>query len=203
MKDLILLVADKSMEYSLRAGLLRHQSLGIRRISFDVLQHPQRDGGARTDGVKMLALERKSYEHALLVFDYEGCGDSRSSEKIHEIEQEQNEQLGRLWGDNAKCIIIYPELDIWMWGSNNLLSEIFEWNESVSIRDWLQEKDYRFDHQGKPERPKEALEELFPFCGKPRSSANYSKIVERISFSKCNDMSFVKLRNYLQSWFPE
>ena len=48
MKDLVILVADKTMEFTIRGGLERGQALGIRPIAFDVRQHPNRDGGART-----------------------------------------------------------------------------------------------------------------------------------------------------------
>jgi len=48
MKDLIVLVADKYMQFAMDGGLNRPESLGIRRISLDLRQHPGRDGGVRS-----------------------------------------------------------------------------------------------------------------------------------------------------------
>ena len=44
-KDLIVLVADKDMESSLKGILARNHSLGIREISFDIFVHPYKDPG--------------------------------------------------------------------------------------------------------------------------------------------------------------
>ena len=112
MKDLLLLVADKSMQFSLQGGLDRPQSLGIRPITFDFRQHPGRDGGARTSGARILALERQRFSHALLVLDQEGNG---SSETPEALEKRLDEELAATWGGNAKAIVIAPELDVWMW----------------------------------------------------------------------------------------
>ena len=56
MKDLVILVADKSMPYALRGALARPEALGIRTMTFDFRTHMGRDGGARTTGAEMLAL---------------------------------------------------------------------------------------------------------------------------------------------------
>ena len=44
-KDLILLVADKNMEASLRGLLSRFQSRRFRQVAFDLYVHPERDPG--------------------------------------------------------------------------------------------------------------------------------------------------------------
>lgn len=101
MQDLIALVADKNMEYTLRAGLKRHDSLGIRLISFEILQHVQRDGGVRSTGPELIRLKRRSFSHALVVFDYEGSGAQAPPEVI---EARLDDELRPVWGFNAKAI---------------------------------------------------------------------------------------------------
>ena len=65
-KDLIVLVADKNMEYTIRAGLDRPKALGIRPVTFDFLQHIQRDGGVRSSGAELIRLRRRTFSHALV-----------------------------------------------------------------------------------------------------------------------------------------
>ena len=193
------MVADKSMQFSLQGGLERPRSLGIYPIKFDFRQHPGRDGGTRTSGAQLLALERNRFSHALLVLDHEGSG---SRETPLELERSLDEQLAETWGEYGKAIVISPELDVWMWGSDNKLSEILRWPKPEPIRQWLQGQGFEFEVNGKPQRPKEALEAVFPVCRLPRSAALYQKITSSMSLSRCEDAAFHRLRERLQTWFP-
>ena len=66
-KDLIVLVADKNMEYTIRAGLDRPKAHGIRPVTFDFLQHIQRNGGGvRSSGAELIRLRRRTFSHALV-----------------------------------------------------------------------------------------------------------------------------------------
>lgn len=199
MKDLLLLVADKSMQFSLQGALDRPQAVGIRPVSFDFRQHPGRDGGIRTNGSQMLALERRRFCHALLVLDHEGSG---SDATPGELENSLDHELSATWGGNAKAVVIAPELDVWMWGSDNLLSEILKWPNEERLRDWLSSRGFSFNEEGKPIRPKEALETLLPICRRPRSAALYLEIAKRISLRRCADPAFLRLQAQLKKWFP-
>lgn len=201
MKDLVILVADKNMQFSLQGGLNRPQSLGIRSVAGDFRQHPGRDGGVRSSGAQMLALERARFTHALLVLDHEGSGAGALG--ALDLETQLDEQLQAAWGTCAKAIVIAPELDIWMWGSDNKLAEIMQWPHSQSIREWLQEKAFGFADNGKPVRPKEAMEAIFHACKRPRSSSAYQQIASSISLSRCEDPAFLRLQDTLRRWFPE
>lgn len=199
MKDLILLVADKSMERALQGGLERPQSLGIRPVTFDFRQHPGRDGGTRTSGAQILALEKSRFSHALLVLDHEGSGTDQGPLELESI---LDGQLANTWGENAKAIVIAPELDAWIWGSDNKLAELLRWPHSEPIREWLARQGFAFQPDGKPLRPKEALEAIFPICRLPRSSAIYQKVTAGISLTRCVDPAFHRLKAQLQRWFP-
>lgn len=196
-----MLVADKNMQFSLQGGLGRPDSLGIRPISFDFRQHPGRDGGARSNGAQLLALEKARFSHALLVLDHEGSGAGELD--ALELETHLDEQLKSTWGERAKAIVIAPEVDFWMWGSSNKLAEILKWPRQESIRNWVRDAGFEFMGNGKPRRPKEALEAVFRVCKRPRSSAAYQQISAGISLVRCGDPAFLRLKMSLQNWFPQ
>ncbi len=198
MKDLFVFVADKNMEFAMKGGLQRPESLGIRPITFEIRQHPGRDGGMRTNGTQIVALETSRFQNALLLFDYEGSG---ATESPKELESRLDAALYQRWGDRAKAIVIEPEVDIWMWGADSVLIEVLRWKGKESIRDWLSAGGFKFRSDGKPESPKEALEAVFAEARLPRSSANYEKIVRRIGLARCKDPGFLRLREALYRWF--
>jgi hypothetical protein len=200
MKDLILLVADKNMQFALKGALDRPQSLGIRPLNFDFIVHPGRDGGVRSTGPAMLALEHSRFTHAALLLDHEGSG---SAESADSLEIDLDRRVSPAWGANGKAIVISPELDIWMWGSDNAVEQTIEWTNPQGIREWLSNKQFRFDANNKPSRPKEALETALRQINMPRSSALYQKIASRISLPRCVDPAFQKFRNKLIEWFPQ
>ena len=199
MKDLVVLVADKNMQATLRGALARPEALEIRPISFDFRVHPGQDGGARTSGPAVLATEHRRFSHALLILDLEGSG----SNTVDPVEQEHDldARLSLQWKDRAKSVVIAPELDAWMWGSDNALRDVFRWPRNGSIRDWLLAEGFKFDAAGKPVRPKEALEAMVRVHRQARSSALYEKVAAKISLKRCKDAAFVRLRTQLQYWF--
>lgn len=200
MKDLFILVADKNAEYALKGALPRHEALGIRPIQFDILPHVGRDGGARKTGAEMLALKRRQYRHGLLILDFEGSGTDKSDAAA--LERELDAKLAGYWNDSAKAIVIEPELDVWVWGSDNAVENVIGWPPGQAVRAWLREKGFAFDANEKPVRPKEALEAALSVPNQPRSSALYQQIAGRISLARCRDAAFVRLRQQLQIWFP-
>src|ERR1035441_3099561 len=200
MKDLVLLVADKNLHFALKGALGRPQALGIRPIEFEFRVHPVRDGGTRKTGSVMLTLERQRFRHGLLVFDFEGCG-SDLPDAIT-LENQLDVQLRKHWNGNAKTIVIQPELDVWVWGSDNAVAEAIDWPAGSPIRDWLRDQNFTFEANQKPTRPKEALEAALQQLNSPRSSALYQSIAERISLQRCTDDAFIRLRSQLTQWFP-
>jgi hypothetical protein len=200
MKDLVLLVADKNAHFALKGVLSRPMALGIRPIEFEFRVHPGRDGGARESGPEVLALERRLFRHALLLLDFEGCGTDLLNAKL--LETQLDERLFLRWQDAAKSIVIEPELDVWVWGSDNAVETAIEWPPGGHVREWLRDRGFTFWANDKPARPKEALEEALRIPALPRSSAVYQKIAEKISLQRCRDESFIRLRNKLVKWFP-
>jgi hypothetical protein len=198
--DLVVLVADKNMEFAIKGAIERPHALGITPISFQFRSHSGRDGGVRSTGASLLRLERRRFRHALMVLDFEGCG--AQEREAMELEQRLDEELRGDWGDHAKAIVIDPELDIWIWGSDNALQHVFGWAKPTPIRKWLNLHSFGLSDSGKPIRPKEALTAVLRECGRPRSSANYFRVASKISLPRCTDHSFQRMRERLQKWFP-
>ena len=201
MKDLFILVADKNAEYALKGALARPEALGIRPIEFEIRTHPGRDGGTRKTGPELLATQRRQYCHGLLMLDFEGSG-TYLADAIA-LEGQLDGRLDNQWKNAAKAIVIEPELDIWMWGSDNAIEASIEWPAGKSVREWLREQGFEFDANEKPIRPKEALEAALRVPALPRSSALYHHIASRISLPRCKDAAFIRLRNQLLAWFPK
>ena len=201
MQDLVILVADKNAQFALRGALARHAAMGMRPLSFEFRTHPGRDGGVRTSGPALLAGESTRFRHALLVMDHEGCG--QHDVPALTIEETLDVELRRQWDGRGKAIVIDPEVDIWIWGNDNALGTVLDWPLDQPIRDWLQERGFAFGEDGKPIRPKEALDAMRPIHKQPRSSALYEKVTSQISLRRCTDRAFMRLRAQLLAWFPE
>ncbi len=200
MKDLVILVADKNMQFALTGALGRHASMQIHPIEIEFRAHPGRDGGVRKSGADLLRLDRSRFNHALLVLDFEGCGTDLPNAKA--LEDELDGRLSADWGESAKAIVIEPELDVWVWGSDNAVQQAINWQRPGRIRQWLVEQGFVFDENNKPTHPKEALEAVLRVVGLPRSSAVYKEIAEGISLVRCNDEAFIRMRQKLIEWFP-
>lgn len=198
-KNLLVLVADKNMEFTLCGALPRITALDRPKIDCTIIQHPGRDAGVRVTGPQLLARSRPVYSHALLVLDYEGSGFHGTAT---ELERDLDRRLADTWGDQGKAIVIEPEVDVWMWGSDNALAQILGRPGDQSIRNWLRQKGFEFSEHDKPLRPKEALEALVEALQRPRSSSIYQKIAGRVSLDRCIDPAYQRLRQRLAEWFP-
>ncbi|MHB1309021.1 MAG: hypothetical protein ACYC23_18240 [Limisphaerales bacterium] len=164
MQDLVLLVADKNAHFALKGALGRPEALGIRRINFEFRVHPGRDGGGRKTGPELLALERRRFHHALLVLDFEGCGTDLPNATA--LEAQLDTRLFAHWKEAARSIVIEPELDVWIWGSNNAVEQAIGWPAGKGLREWLNQNGFTFEGNAKPTRPKESLEAALRACTK-------------------------------------
>jgi hypothetical protein len=203
--NLIILVADKDIQFLMQGLLRRHQSFGIKNLSAsieNIFVHPQRDPGCYNQCSEFLRPFSKDYENALVIFDHDGSGQENKSRE--EIENELEQKLSFGWGSRAKVIVLEPEIEAWVWSDSPHIEEILGWRERTpNLRNWLKTKGFIKNEEIKPTRPKEAVEEAMREVRKPRSSAIYQQIAERVSFRNCTDESFLKLKITLQEWFSE
>lgn len=205
MEDLYLLVPDKNIEHTVKGILARHQALGIRELvhkrDYECSVHPERDPGCFGRCEDFLRPFVNRYEYALVLFDREGCGKEELSREV--LEQQVEIRLSQSgWGDRAAVIVLDPEVEIWVWSDSPQVGEALGWKGTqADLRCWLQTQNFLSADQLKPERPKEAMEKVLRHSAKPRSSALYSQLAEKVSLNRCVDPAFLKLKNILQQWF--
>jgi len=200
-KDLILLVADKNMEASLKGLLSRFQALKVRQVTFDLYVHPERDPGCLLRGHDFLQPFAGQYDHALVMLDHEGCGKEQDRSQLESVLEKRLAGTG--WEGRAAAIVIAPELENWVWSDSPKVDMALGWEEkSPSLRDWLGEKGLLQAGDVKPAEPKRAVELALWTARKPRSSAIYLELAKGVSTARCTDPAFAKLRQCLRDWFP-
>jgi hypothetical protein len=200
-KDLAFLVADKNMEGALRGLLSRPQSLGLREISYDLYVHPERDPGCLLRSHQFLRPFVHSYSHSLVLFDRDGCG-QESLDRAALEQQVEARLFGAGWGERAAAVVIDPELEAWVWNDSPHVAMALGWEAGESsLKEWLRGKGWLPDGRTKPTQPKAAVEEALRVSRRPRSSSVYLQLAQRVSFDRCVDASFLKLRHVLSRWF--
>ena len=202
--DLVVLTADKNIEYALKGLFARPQALGIRPLTQDIFVHPQRDPGCVQHGVAFLSNFSKQYHHGLLMFDYAGSGKERGQQPWELQETLNHEFSGSAWRDRARAIVLSPELEAWIWSNSPHVDEVAGWkNRQPSLRRWLTEQGWLQRGEVKPEKPKEAFQAALREAHTQRSSSLYQQIAEKVSLQRCEDRSFQEFRDVLRSWFPQ
>ena len=201
-RDLIVLTADLDMRLTMNGLLGRHQSLGIREISFKVISHLNRDAGVFKEGHNLLRTEVGNFQYALAVCDHHGCG--QEGKPREHVESIIAQNLTAHWRDRSAAIVIEPELESWVWTDSPHLTKAIGWpGNPSSLRVWLKQEGFRFDHPIKPLDPKGALERVLRYMQKKKSSALYQQLSRtNVSTADCTDPAFAKLRDTLQKWFP-
>lgn len=201
-KDLIILVPDIDMEYSINALLMRHSELGCPPINSDIHRHIHRDAGCCLECHNYLRPLSSGYRYALVVFDHEGCGRERTKREKLEANIEHTLQVNG-WRDNCAAIIICPELEAWVWGNTRIVDEVLGWHQRrPPLRRWLQSKTaYWTKGLPKPDRPKEAMESALFEARKQKSPSLYEDLAARVPIDRCEDPSFRKLKRVLNNWF--
>ena len=203
MKDLVIIVADKNLEHALNGLLSRPEALGIRAIEADIYRHPQHDPGCAVHGVEFISNFANQYRHGLLMFDHEGSG-KETTTTPKALQESLNESFAiSAWGEQARAIVLAPELEVWIWGDSPHVDEVTGWrNREPGLRQWLVGQGYLQEGEAKPSRPKEAFEAALREAQKPRSASLYLQIAERVSLRRCTDSAFIELKSILNDWFP-
>jgi hypothetical protein len=201
--DLVLLAADKQMAETLRGILSRPEALNIQPISYTVYTHPNKDPGCRREAHRFLRPFHSDFRHALVLFDYDGCGAAGTSTS-DEIEEALEETLRRSgWEERARCVVIDPELEVWVWSDSSEVDRCLGWEHAPQrVQDWIRETDQWPVDDPKPPAPKEAVERALEEVGQPRSSSLFRELAESVSLRRCEDPTFRRFCNLLRKWFP-
>ncbi|MCH8217845.1 MAG: hypothetical protein IH892_13870 [Planctomycetes bacterium] len=201
--DLVVLVADKNMEASVRGLLSRREALGLRQIRYEIYVHVRRDPGCFLGGHDFLRPMAGRTAHALVLFDRIGSGREKNTrESLEDLVTGRLASSG--WDDRAAAIVIDPELEVWVWSDSPHVGRVLGWREAYpDVQTWLRERGMWAEGERKPEDPKAAVERVLRHVRKPRSSAMYGKLADLVSFQRCTDPSFLRLRQILAGWFAE
>jgi hypothetical protein len=101
-------------------------------------------------------------------------------------------------------VVIEPELENWVWSESSQVDRVLGWEDrSPDLRTSLIAQGWLTTVNEKPRLPKEALEWSLRRAGRPRSSAIYEELGLVVSFERCVDPAFLKLKQCLQEWFGE
>lgn len=202
-RDLVVLAACKNGEFAMRGILSRPRSLEIRPVTADYFVHPWRDPGVLHGAHEFLRFHMRAHEHALVLLDREGCGREQAGRE--ELEESIEKALRGTGWRRAAAVVVDPELEAWVWSDSPHVEEELGWRDRPpGLRTWLEEHAERFlnPNQSKPARPKEAVEAALRESRRPRSSAMYRALAEKVSLNRCTDPAFGKLKETLRQWFP-
>ncbi len=198
MKDLIVLVADKTMRASVEGIFKRHGALRIRPFKHDIFFHPEHDPGVLNKAHEFLRPFTTQYSYAMVMFDREGCGREATAEKLQIEVQDNLDRVG--WRGRSSVVVLEPELEVWVWSDSPHVANILglKGNELSNLL-----KNYSRPGYPKPVRPKEAMERALRQSQIPRSSSLYAELAGKVSLTRCTDVAFVRLKTTLQQWFPK
>jgi hypothetical protein len=200
-KDLVVLAADVSIEATLRGLLGRPKAIGIRPLQFDSHAHPRRDPGCYREAHEFLAPLRDQYRHALVVFDRNGSGSTEPPEVIEEQVRGLFDASG--WNGRADVVVIDPELEVWVWSDSPKVDEALFWaGREPALRAWVRSRGLWPDGRPKPVDPKRAVQLALEEVRIPLSSSVFSRLAATVSFERCVDPAFGRLRERLRAWFP-
>lgn len=202
MKDLVVLVPDKNVKAGLDSLLKRTEAFGVRKISYDIFVHPNRDPGIVKDSHNYLRNLIRKYEYAIVCLDFNGSGFENLS--IEELENKISKELDKNgWKGKNKVIAFDPECEEWLWVQSNSMAEILDWENYDELKKALIRGNHFRKESIKPDNPKDAFEYLLRLKRIPRSSSIYGEIAQKVSFRNCQSKSFAKFQNTLKNWFSK
>ena len=203
---LVALVADRDIEESLANLFARPEHLDIRPFPFAIRRHPDRDSGCRADAANFLRQFLRSYRHALVVFDRDGCGSPSTREEIERTVERDLSRNG--WERRAHAVVIDPELEEWVWSGSPVVSRALGWGRRYDeLRSWLSRRGLWDNGRMKPNDPKaamiQALKGASSATRRRRSARIFGEIAAATPFEGCEDPAFKKLTATLREWFPK
>jgi len=201
-KDLVVLVADKNMEQALEGLLKRSQALHIRPLTYDLFVHPRRDPGCLNEAHDFLRPFSRAYKCAMVMYDHVGSG--QEQKQPHVLADAMKKRLQQNGWGCCEAVVLSPELEVWVWSSSPHVDVCLGWaDHEPPLREWLATSGFWPLSDPKPRSPREALEQALREVRKPRSSAIYLSLAERVSLHGHSEPAFLRFIQALQCWFPE
>lgn len=200
--DLVILVADADMEFTLRGLLSRPEALPIRAVTYQIHRHVHRDPGCLLEGHDFLRSFVNRHAHGLILFDRHGSGDEASPRESLE-RMVENRLSGSGWGDRAAAVALDPELEVWVWSDSPHVDRCLGWQGRLTgLRRWLADQGLWPEGAAKPPDPKLTMRRALREANKGLSASIFRELARSVSFDRCTDPAFLKLRRLLTNWFP-
>ena len=200
-RDLYVLAADADMLQAMQGLLDRPARLNVRPIDYKIERHLNRDAGCRTGAAAYLAPLRSSYQHAIVIFDKDGCG--REDASREEIQKDVELALDRNgWGTKAKAIVIEPELEAWVWRESPHVANALGWTSYTELKTWLADRGHWSAGAAKPRDPKKAMRTALREKRRQSSAALFGELARKVSLRRCGCPAFTELLETLGAWFP-
>ncbi len=199
--DLAVVAADKSMAEALRGILSRPEAIGMRQIQPPtIVEHPNRDPGVWKTGHELLAVYAYDHAHGLILLDHAWCGNPHDGPA--ELAEDIEGKCRTRWEDRARCIVIDPELEVWVWSGSPHVAEVLKWDDNRTLREWLHMQGSWAQGQTKPTDAKSAYLAAIREKRMPPSAALFRKLAMTVSLNSCQDPAFGRLLETLRTWFP-
>jgi len=199
-----ILTADKHMKVCVNAVLGRCRNIGINlgASEYDIAIEPGHDEGVFHNGHQSIRKYLSTHQHALLICDFHGSGGEKLAREGMEAQMEMRlAQNG--WPDRSAAVVIDPELENWIWADSPHVETALGWQgRRPGLKDWLCSEGRWPKGQAKPTDPQSSLEVVLSMVGRPRTSALFQEVAERVSLNRCTDPAFLKLLSVLRQWFP-
>jgi hypothetical protein len=202
MRDLVVVVPDKDTEQALTGLLKRPKAIGIRPIDVVFRVHPQKDPGCFHTGHELAATSCGEASHALVVFDlaWEGAPSKDPAKLQGEVEG----RLRPVWEGSCACVVIDPELEVWVWSDSPHVAEALGWQgRDPALRDWLEAQGLWPRNLQKPTDPEVAFRRAVRRTNLPPSAAVFRRLADTVGVSRCTDASLLRLLSVLRRWFGE
>jgi hypothetical protein len=200
-KDLFVLTADKDAHLGIGALLDRQGDLGTRPFTFECVAHPKHDSGVLIGAHHFLRPFLRYFEHAVVVFDLEGCGQEKLGRERVERRIRDNLAVNG-WEDRCEVVAIEPELESWVWDDSFRITAVLKWDRR-RLKEWLVQKEFLPSGAAvKPARPKEAYREVMRAAKLQMSSSVFQDLANTANIAGCADPAFLKFLGTLQAWFP-
>lgn len=200
--ELVVLVADLDIEQAVKGLLARAEALRIRRVRHKLVRDTMagHDGGTfkRANAV----LESFSTDpacRALVLFDraWDGAPSNDAKRLATDVEQ----RLAPRWGDRARCIVLDPEIEVWVFSDSPHVDRTLGFSEG-QLRPWLRDQGHWPDGQPKPADPKTAVRQALRKSGIKPSAALFHELASKVGLERCIDPSFRSFVETLRTWFP-
>ncbi len=198
--DVVILVADSHTETFVEVLLKeKGRALGIGRIRYEMIVHEESDPGVFKNPHELL---REYYQgrakKVMVVLDEEWEG-SPGKERIRNGVKDLIVRNTNWKEEDIEVIVPSPEIEIWAWYDNQRLARALGVDEST-VRKCREEGEPRKD--GKPKRPKEALECIARSARMPYGRGVIRLVaggVSRRVVAACRDEEFGRFVSFLRA----